>query len=197
MALTVAQIHAAASLIDAAGQKPTLAGIRAKLGSGSYSTISAALQTWEREPVEGLDVPSFLPEDAQQAFDLAGLTMWQVAVKCAASDFDAERKSLNDRIKDLEENLRTSSQVIDQLDEDSDIHRALVEDLNEKIVYQQKDNKALISALLECKNENLVAQTMASERLKTIQAMQASVSKVVNPTTPKKVFKKESASLDL
>ena len=46
MALTVAQIHQAADEIDAEGQRPTLAAVRKRLGSGSFTTISEAMASW-------------------------------------------------------------------------------------------------------------------------------------------------------
>ena len=45
MALTTADIHAAAGALVAAGKKPTLAAIRAALNTGSYSTIGEAMKS--------------------------------------------------------------------------------------------------------------------------------------------------------
>jgi len=173
MALTVQQIHAAATSIDAAGQKPTLAGIRAKLGSGSYSTISAALATWQRQDVQSSDLPSELPDDVQQAYDLAALTMWQLAVKSASMEFVSERKAFEARIADLEENLRVSSAAVDQLDVDVDSLRFKVASF-EMLCADQQAIVADQSRSLQTANSMLeVAQSMASERLKTIDSLQS------------------------
>ena len=40
MAITTADIHAAADRIAEAGQQPTLAAVRSALGGGSFTTIS-------------------------------------------------------------------------------------------------------------------------------------------------------------
>ena len=46
MALTVAQIHQAADELDAEGIRPTLAAVRKRVGSGSFTTISEAMTSW-------------------------------------------------------------------------------------------------------------------------------------------------------
>ena len=47
MAITTADIHAAADRIAEAGQQPTLAAVRSALGGGSFTTISASMKAWK------------------------------------------------------------------------------------------------------------------------------------------------------
>ena len=47
MAITTADIHAAADRIAEAGQQPTLAAVRSALGGGSFTTISEAMKGWK------------------------------------------------------------------------------------------------------------------------------------------------------
>ena len=47
MAITTADIHAAADRIAGAGQQPTLAAVRSALGGGSFTTISEAMKSWK------------------------------------------------------------------------------------------------------------------------------------------------------
>ena len=46
MAISKEQIFAVADELDAAGQNPTLANVRKQLGSGSFTTISEAMNEW-------------------------------------------------------------------------------------------------------------------------------------------------------
>ena len=45
---TKEQIYAAADAISAEGGNPTLAAVRAHMGGGSYTDISAAMQSWTK-----------------------------------------------------------------------------------------------------------------------------------------------------
>lgn len=46
MATTKEQVWAAAEELAAEGKSPTLANVRERLGGGSYTDISAAMQAW-------------------------------------------------------------------------------------------------------------------------------------------------------
>lgn len=48
MAITTNDIHTAANTLVARGKKPTLAAIRAELGTGSFSTIGEGIKTWKQ-----------------------------------------------------------------------------------------------------------------------------------------------------
>ena len=48
MALTKQDIWRCADELDAEGIRPTLAAVRKKLGSGSFTTISDAMAEWKR-----------------------------------------------------------------------------------------------------------------------------------------------------
>ena len=49
MALTTADIHAAADKLHDQGITPTQTKVREALGGGSFSTIGEALKTWKQE----------------------------------------------------------------------------------------------------------------------------------------------------
>ena len=52
MAISTADILAAADALAAQGKRPTLAAVRAALGGGSFSTIGEALKTWHKPDSE-------------------------------------------------------------------------------------------------------------------------------------------------
>lgn len=137
MALTVQQIHAAAAAIDASGQKPTLAGIRAKLGSGSYSTISAALATWEREPVESLEVDD-MPDEVNDAVEIHGKTLWALAVKLARDEFEKERQAFQAELGDAHAKCKEVGDLADTLDFELQNARDQIEAHKDKIAIMAK-----------------------------------------------------------
>lgn len=55
MAISKEQIFAVADELDAAGQNPTLANVRKQLGSGSFTTISEAMNEWRARHCHGND----------------------------------------------------------------------------------------------------------------------------------------------
>jgi len=51
MAITTEQVHAAADAVAATGKNPTVAAVRAHLGTGSFSTITPILKAWTEAQV--------------------------------------------------------------------------------------------------------------------------------------------------
>ena len=68
MAISTAEIHAAADALAAQGKRPTLAAVRATLGGGSFSTIGEALKTWHKPDTghaqEKAPIPQVITENA-------------------------------------------------------------------------------------------------------------------------------------
>lgn len=169
MALTVQQIHAAASAIDASGQKPTLAGIRAKLGSGSYSTISAALQTWERKPTEEMEVDD-APQEVIDAVEIFGKTIWAAAVKHASKAFDDQRAEHALALERSRASFQDIATLSDNLEEKLQAHIDELAHIKRKHEHQ--------SVELENRQRELArVQAIADEREKTILALPAFFSK--------------------
>lgn len=76
--ITQAQVFNAADQISSDGQQPTVAAIRTKLGTGSYTTITAMLRAWKQASTpadETLDVP----QEVTEALQRAGQIVWKAA----------------------------------------------------------------------------------------------------------------------
>lgn len=76
--ITQAQVFNAADQISTDGQQPTVAAIRTKLGTGSYTTITAMLRAWKQASTpadETLDVP----QEVTEALQRAGQIVWKAA----------------------------------------------------------------------------------------------------------------------
>jgi len=119
MALTPAQIHAAADQIAAGGGHPTMQTVRAALGSGSYSTIGPALHDWRAQrqqqaaaaPVAGEPVPA---QVAEQASALAAHT-WAAALALADGRLAAERAALEQVRAEIEAERGEAAATADAL----------------------------------------------------------------------------------
>ena len=95
--ISKAQVFNAADAISAAGQNPTVAGVRAKIGTGSFTTITAFLREWKeqalnQEAAEALDVP----EEVTQALGRAAEIVWKAANEHFARELAALRKAADE-----------------------------------------------------------------------------------------------------
>lgn len=77
--LTRPQVFNAADQISAAGQQPTVAAIRAKLGTGSFTTITALLREWKEQATTPDDDIIDVPEEVAAALSRAGEIIWKAA----------------------------------------------------------------------------------------------------------------------
>lgn len=69
--ITQAQVFNAADAISAAGQNPTVASTRAKLGTGSFTTITAHLRAWKEQVITSKPETSDVPEEVTAALGRA------------------------------------------------------------------------------------------------------------------------------
>ncbi len=101
MAITTNDIHTAADALVARGKKPTLAAIRAELGTGSFSTISEGLKTWKQQQVQQVPAVEAPEAVAQRAAELA-VQVWVVAQEEAEQRMQLERATMEQQRQELE-----------------------------------------------------------------------------------------------
>lgn len=120
MAVTTTDIHAAADSLAARGKRPTLAAVRAELGTGSFSTIGEAMKSWKAP--DSQQAPTVAAPDAvvQRATDLAS-QVWAIAQEEAEQRMQVERATLEQRQQELEaartEAMEAADVAVAQLDE--------------------------------------------------------------------------------
>lgn len=100
MAITTNDIHTAADALVARGKKPTLAAIRAELGTGSFSTISEGLKTWKQQ-VQQAPAAAAPEAVALRATELA-VQVWVVAQEEAEQRMQLERAAMEQQRQELE-----------------------------------------------------------------------------------------------
>ncbi|MBK1720049.1 DNA-binding protein [Thiocystis violacea] len=88
--------YAAACALAAAGERPSVAAVRARLeGQGGQQAIQAGLNDWIQEAARRFQIPT-LPEALQDAV----ATLWQLACQTARDQWDGERESLTAQLAD-------------------------------------------------------------------------------------------------
>ncbi|HAO7548602.1 TPA: KrfA [Escherichia coli] len=131
MAITKQDIWRAADELDAEGIRPTLAAVRKKLGSGSFTTISDAMAEWKNRKTATLPSSDPLPVAVNEHLAELGNALWAIALAHANARFDEDRKQ-------IEADKAAISQQL------AEVKRRSGEELNrcmEKLT--QRDNEAI------------------------------------------------------
>ena len=182
MAITTAQIHQAANQINKDGKRPTLAGVRAILGGGSFSTIQEAMKTWKSaddlNEIEATEVP----EEITSAIEPMIAKVWELAEQIAGHKFDQKR---NDHKRELFELMESRDDAIAAADEQQQLNKDA-----EQIILQKNSAIKVLSNLdelqraeiaqLKAKNAELNASLTAEMSLtmelrKTIETLQTTL----------------------
>ena len=89
MSITRDQIYQIANSLHADGIKPTLAAVRRRLGSGSFTTISEALNEWKIMQASATDdkISERLPDALRERVQLFSTTLWREAINIASRRF--------------------------------------------------------------------------------------------------------------
>lgn len=159
MAITRDQIWSAADEIEAAGERPTLAAIRARIG-GSFSTIGPALSEWKERRVQR-SRPAADPTPAaviEQASALAHAA-WSTAVDMANARLASERDALE------EARAQTAEQLAEAV-EAADRYAALLDEAQGQLDAALKRAESVNAQLIE-----------ARARLEQMESLQAQAAK--------------------
>lgn len=115
MAISTAEIHAAADALAAQGKRPTLAAVRATLGGGSFSTIGEALKTWHKPDTghaqEKAPIPQAITENAARM----AAAMWAQAQEHAQGVIQAAQEELEQQRQAMETVRQEAVEAADAL----------------------------------------------------------------------------------
>ena len=111
------EIHAAADLLIQRGMRATHAELRAALGGGSYSTISAALKTWpNRQQKLAAKAQEAAPEFVGAEATRFASAVWIAARTLAEERLAVERAEMESSYAALEAENKDAGSLIDSLD---------------------------------------------------------------------------------
>lgn len=162
MAITKQDVWRVANEIDAAGDKPTAVEVRKRLGTGSYTTITAALKEWTR-PDDEADAGELapVPEEFEERMAQAGADLFAIAMKMAEERFQAERDQWAAERAELVAERDEAMVLADQVAAELDRAREVIDGL-------QKQNAMEVKQCAE-------AFAVAEERGRALQEARAEV----------------------
>lgn len=102
MAISAADIHAAADALAAQGKRPTLAAVRATLGGGSFSTIGEALKTWHKPDTAHTQEKAPIPQAITENAARMAAAMWAQAQEHAQGVIQAAQEELEQQRQAME-----------------------------------------------------------------------------------------------
>jgi isoleucyl-tRNA synthetase len=171
---TKEQIWAAADAISAEGGNPTLAAVRAQMGGGSYTDISAAMQSWRAtQQASSTPIREPAPSAITERLNSLGAELWAVALELANNRLQSEREGLELARQEAEETRKEAAALADaiaaELDKAQADNAALREQLAVSLA-KQEQQQAVISqetaAAMESKHRAELADVARAE-LKT------------------------------
>lgn len=156
------QVFNAADAISAAGQAPTVASIRAKLGTGSYTTITTMLRDWKSQAdTKDTDIESDVPEEITEALSRAAGIVWKAAQ-------DHFRHELTTVKKEAERaTAQAQAQTADALAE--------IENLELKLDSESTNATQITQALADLAN---AADALKTERAELTASLKAAESRI-------------------
>lgn len=127
MAITTSEVHAAADLIAANGQQPTLAAVRAALGGGSFTTISEAMKAWKAaQQVACTQMRESAPAAVTERLEALAGDIWGIALGMANDRLAKERETLDTARKEIESQRQEAAELADQMSAELDTARAQI-----------------------------------------------------------------------
>ncbi|EFI6360628.1 hypothetical protein GT032_24310 [Escherichia coli] len=138
MAITNADIHAAADRIAAEGQQPTLAAVRSALGGGSFTTISEAMKSWRaQQQAAAAPMREPAPEAVTQQAQQLAADIWAAALERANERLAHEREALEQVRAELEQQQQEAAELADQLAAELDAAKAQLEQQAQQLAQAQ------------------------------------------------------------
>ncbi len=172
MAITRDMIWAAATELDIAGEKPTLAAIRKRVGGGSYTTISEAMAAWHSERVESLPSPDPVPERLGNETTQFVSMVWKLAQELAEARLQVDRVALEDASVLLQSEKAEAAAFADQLNQELESLKVQLAELR-----QVADaNQTKIATLQTSRDQEAARadrlEAVANERDRTIDTLE-------------------------
>lgn len=146
--ITEAQVIEAAEALLREGSDVTVAAVRERIGSGSYSTINATLATWRKE--HGHKQPANLP-DMPPVVAGALKQVWAVAWQTTQDMIAAEREALEVMRRQMLQEQRDMEVEISRLETDALQAKAKAEDVERSLEEERSRRRVAEEAVVEFK----------------------------------------------
>lgn len=197
MAITTADVCAAADTILAAGQQPTLAAVRAALGGGSFTTISEAMRSWKAaQQAAATPMREAAPATVMERLEALGGDIWGIALGMANDRLEKERETLNAARQEIEAQRQEAAELADQMSSELETARAQIAQQAQALKQAEAQAAQLVAA------QAVLAEVLEAEREATKHAQNKAEAAIAEAARlagklealqkPKTVAKKES-----
>ncbi|WP_322075514.1 DNA-binding protein [Burkholderia cenocepacia] len=164
MALTKEQVFAAADELDGLGQSPTLAAVRKLLGTGSFTTISEAMNEWRSsKAAKAAPIREPAPQAIADRLGELGVELWAVALDLANGRLATEREALEAARVELEAARQEAAELADQLTGELDEAKGRIDALLAVEAASKTDSEALRGDLAAAVERTATAEARAVE----------------------------------
>ena len=134
MSITKEHIYAVADVLNKEGIKPTLAAVRRRLGSGSFTTISEAVNEWKLMQLSAVEIPQeALPKILDEHLRRFGATLWVEAINTANSRFTQEHQTIVEQLNEKEIYYRELERLTVDYDNELEGAKSCIEDLRSEV----------------------------------------------------------------
>jgi chromosome segregation ATPase len=148
--ITQEQVLEAAQALLEEGITPTVAAVRERLGSGSYTTISAHLAEWRSQNTQApANIPE-MPERVRTALN----QVWAQAAAAAQEGLETQRQALEAMRRELDKERADMGAEIERLERAQEQAQEQIEHLRASFTEAQTTNREAQAQLLELKVEN-------------------------------------------
>jgi len=148
MAITTEEVKAAADLIAAkTGKTPTVAAVRAQLGTGSFSTITPILREWteaQAPPTVAASPAEPAPQSVIDCLAAVAPQVWTIAADLANEHLASERTAMDLERAELQSALADSSATGEIIAADLETAQAQVATLTATIATLKTDHAAAL-----------------------------------------------------
>lgn len=134
MTVTKQDVWRVATEIDREGDKPSAIEIRRRLGSGSYTTITAALKEWQR-PIEDPAAADLgpVPEEITLRMTQATADLYALVVRRTSDDFEAKQAAWQIERDALVAERQAALDLADMVAIETEACRRRIRELQEEI----------------------------------------------------------------
>lgn len=179
MAITKEGIWAVADELDAAGEKPTLAVVRRRVGGGSYTTISEAMSEWAaRRATKNAPRVEPAPERVEEAAREFAQAVWAAASEIAANRLAAERQALEAAREEFDEKQKQAAAFADSLNADLEARDNHIQALTADIEAGTRQRETIHAEKEAERARADRAEATATERMGHIDSLKAELEQV-------------------
>ena len=173
--ITQEQVLEAAQALLEAGTTPTVSAVRERIGSGSYTTISAHLAEWRTQNTQAPAQVPEMPERVRTALN----QVWAQAATAAQEDLDTQRQALEVMRRELDKEQADMGAEIERLEQALEQEREKFEQQRINLDQAQNSVRDTQAEMLELKLDNArlseragSAERRAEELREQVQGLQ-------------------------